>query len=85
MRSRPDDAGPNEPEPDFPETCPICGSANVTDDGELLDESRLTCGKPECIQAQEQRDVEDRAADAAAERCYEEQWRRELEEKDPEP
>jgi len=75
MRARPDDAGPREP--DFPETCPSCGAENVNDAGELLDESHLTCGKPECVAAVKKLEAE--------ERCYEEQWRRELEERDPEP
>lgn len=83
-RSRPDDAGPSEP--DFPTCCPNCGDENVGVDDELLDESYLTCGKEQCIEAQKKREAQDREAErlAAEERCYAEQWERELSEKDPE-
>jgi hypothetical protein len=79
VRARPDDAGPREPDFAFPESCPNCGAENCTEEGELLDESHLTCGKPECIEKQRARDAEDREADAAAERDYVAQWRAELE------
>lgn len=71
MRTRPDDAGPREP--DFPEQCPSCGADNIDGDGELLDESYLTCGRLECIEVQKKLEAQDRAADDAAAA----EWRRE--------
>jgi hypothetical protein len=93
---RPDDAGPREPDFDFPERCPNCDADNIDGDGELRDESYFTCGKQECIEAQKKLEAALRAADreadeaqaaeyAAEERRYNEQWEQELSERDPEP